>query len=100
MLIALLGSRYLASLLGGGVGCLVLLVPLLRHLLLPVVVLLDLIDSILDDGQSLSDLIVLHVLFVVQVVCELNQLINLFFFLIFELFLAHGPSRLALALLG
>jgi len=47
------------------------LVPLISHLLLPIRFLLNLVDSVLDDCECLSDFEVLHVLLIVQFVGKL-----------------------------
>lgn len=70
------------------------IVPLLGDLLLPVLVLLDLADSLFDDAEDLSDLEVLHVLVVVEFVRKFKQLVDFCFFLFFKLLLGLGPGWL------
>ena len=47
------------------------LVPLIRHFVLPVRVLLDLMNTVLDDGESLSNLEIIHVFLVVELIGKL-----------------------------
>lgn len=47
------------------------LVPLLGNLLLPVLVLLDLVDSVFDDAEYLSNFKITHVLVVIKFICKL-----------------------------
>ena len=74
------------------------LIPLLSDLLFPVLVLLDLFHTVLDDGESLSNLEVLHILVIVEIVGKLEQLINFSLLLVLLLLLCGRPCRL-LALL-
>ena len=48
------------------------LIPLVCHLFFPVGCLCDLVDTVFDDGQGLSHLIILHVLFIVKLIGELE----------------------------
>ena len=48
------------------------LIPFIRHLFFPVRCLRDLVDTVFDDGEGLSHLIILHVLFIVKLVGELE----------------------------
>ena len=70
------------------------LVPLISDILFPVLILFDLVDSVLDDSEGLSDLVVLHVLFIVKVVGKLNKVIDFGLFLVFLLLWGHGPCWL------
>jgi hypothetical protein len=67
------------------------LVPLSGDIFLPVRVLGNLIDTVLDNSESLSDLVVLHIFFVVQLVGEFKQLIDLSFLVIFDLLSSLCP---------
>jgi hypothetical protein len=51
---------------------LISLVPLVSHLLLPVWLLLDFIDSVLDHGKRLPHFEILHVLFIIKFVSKLE----------------------------
>ena len=76
------------------------LVPLLGHLLLPVRLLSELIDTVLDDGECLAHLVILHVLLIVKLVSKLKKVIDLSLFSLFELSLGLGPGGLLRTLLG
>ena len=82
------------------------IVPLVGDLLLPVLVLLNLLDSVANNLEGLLHLEVLHIFVIVEVVGELEQLIDFFFLLLLELLLSLGPRRflallrLALGLIG
>lgn len=67
------------------------LVPLLGDLFLPIWLLSNFCDAVLDDGKSLSDFIVLHVLLVVKFVCELKQFIDFCLLILFNLLFSLGP---------
>ena len=68
-------------------------VPLLGDLLFPVLILLDLVDSVLDDGEDLPDLEILHVLVIVKLISEFKQFINFSFLGIFLLLFSDCPRR-------
>lgn len=74
-------------------GC---LVPLLSDLVLPVRILLNLVDAVLNDGECLSHLKVVHVLLVVELVCELKEVVDLLLLLLLDVLLCQGPCRLLL----
>ena len=76
------------------------LVPFFGDLFLPVGGLGDLIDAVLDDRQGLSDLVILHILLVVELVCKFEQVIDLGLFIVFRLPSGHSPSRLLRAFLA
>jgi len=59
---------------------------------LPVGVLGNLIDTVLNNGESLSDFVVFHIFFVVQLVCKFKQLIDLSFLVLFDLLSSLCPS--------
>lgn len=67
------------------------LVPLVSHLLLPVWLLLDVVDPVLNDSECLSDLEVLHILLIVQLIGKLKQLIDFLFLGVFLLFFGGSP---------
>lgn len=54
----------------------------------------DLGDSVLNDGKRLAHLIVLHILFVVQLVSELEQFVDFFLLLVLLLLFSYSPCRL------
>ena len=72
----------------------VCLVPFFGDLFFPVGGLCDLVDAVLDDREGLSDLVVLHVLLVVELVCKFEQVIDFGLFVFFSLLFSHGPSWL------
>lgn len=78
----------------------VCLVPIVSHLFLPVWVSSDLSDAVLNDCESLSHLVILHVLLVVKFVGEFEQLVNLCLLILFHLALSLGPGRFLGALLA
>ena len=83
-----------SSCLLGGLLCSVRFVPLFGDLFFPVGRLSDLIDAVLDDRQGLPDLVVLHILLIVKLVCKFEQVIDLGLFVLLSLLFSHGPSRL------
>ena len=89
-------SSSLSSLCLLGIG----LIPFICHLFFPVRRLCDLIDTVFDDGEGLSHLIILHVLFIVKLVRELEEFIDLGLLLIFLLSFGHGPCRSGSCLLS
>ena len=62
-------------------------IPFLGNILLPVGILLDLVDSILDDRESLTDLKIIHILLVIKFISELKEVIDFLFFLLLHIFL-------------
>ena len=88
--IFVLGFSFWSLLLFKGSG----LVPFFSDLLLPVLVRLDLFDSVLDDGEGLSNLEVLHELIIVQVISELEQLVYFCLLVILLFLFGGGPSWL------
>ena len=83
----------LRSSLGGTLLFLLLIciVPLLCYLFLPVGSLGDLIDPVLDDGQSLTHLVIFHILLVVKLVGKFEKIIDFGLFSIFLHCLCLGP---------
>ena len=75
-------------------GC---LVPLLCDIFLPVVVLLNFLDSILNDCQCLPYLVVLHVLFIIKIVCKFYEVFNFFVSLVVLLLFGSCPRRFLLS---
>lgn len=73
---------------------LISLVPLISHFLLPIWLLLNFIDSVLNHRKRLPHLKILHVLFIIKFVSKLEQLVNLIFFVKFGLLLCHCPRWL------
>ena len=71
-------------------------VPFLGHLLLPVLIFLDLINTVLDDLEGKFDLLVLHVLIVVELVGEFEKLINFLLLRFLLLLFSGGPCWLAI----
>ena len=65
-------------------GCLfrIRLVPLFGDLFFPVGGLSDLVDAVLDDRQGLPDLVVLHILLIVKLICKFEQVIDLGLFVL------------------
>ena len=74
-------------------------VPLLGHVLLPLLVFSDLLDPVLNNGERLPNLIVLHVLLIIQIVGKLNEVVDFLFFMFLFHFGCHGPRRSRLAFL-
>ena len=72
----------------------VCLVPFFGDLFFPVGGLRDLVDAVLDDRQGLPDLVVLHILLVVKLVCKFEQVIDLGLFVVLCLLFSHGPRWL------
>ena len=72
----------------------VCLVPFFGDLFFPVGGLSDLVDAVLDDCQGLPDLIVLHILLVVELVCKFEQVIDFGFFVFFCLLFSQRPRWL------
>jgi hypothetical protein len=72
------------------------LVPLLRDLLLPVLVLLDLVDPVFDNGEDLPNFKIVHVLIVVQLVRKFEQIVNFSLLLVLLLLFSCGPGGLRL----
>lgn len=70
-------------------------IPLIGDLLLPVRLISKLVDSVLDDGEGLSDFIILHVLLVVEFICELKQIVDLCLLRVLSLTFSHGPGGLS-----
>ena len=70
------------------------IVPLVGDLLLPVLVLLNLLDSVANNLEGLLHLEVLHIFVIVEVVGELEQIIDFFFFFFLDLLFGLGPSGL------
>ena len=66
-------------------------VPLLDELVLPADLVSYLVDPVLDDGQRLSHLVVFHVLFVIELVGELQQLVDLFLLRVFLHLFRYSP---------
>lgn len=77
---------------------LVCLIPFIRKFLLPIWLLLDLVNSVFYDSKSLSYFEIFHILFIIQFVCKLKQLVDFVFFVLIWLFLSHCPRRFSLFL--
>lgn len=76
------------------------LVPFLGHVVLPVDVLLDLVDAVLNNSERLSHLKVIHVLFIIELISELEQVVNLLLLLLLDILFGECPSRLGGLSLG
>jgi hypothetical protein len=68
------------------------LIPFIGNIFLPVFVLPDFIDSILDYSKSLSDFIVFHILFVVKVIGKFNKVVDFCLLCVLLLLGGSGPS--------
>jgi hypothetical protein len=75
------------------------LIPLFCDLFLPVLVLFDLFDFILDYGKGLSNFKIFHELVVVKIISKLEKLVYLGLLSLF-LFLLGGCPGGSLTLLG
>lgn len=73
-------------------------IPLVNKLLFPALLVRNFSDPIFDNRQSLPNLVVLHVLFVVKLVSKLKQIINLLFLGVLLHLLRNCPSRLSILL--
>lgn len=73
------------------------LVPFISNILLPVIVLFDLVYTVLNNCESLSDFVIFHVLFIIKVISEFNKIIDFSFFFIFQHFFGGGPCRFLLS---
>lgn len=71
-----------------------LLVPLSGQLFFPILVFLYFVDAVLYDLVGQFDLVILHVLVVVQLIGEFKQLVDLLFLFFLLLLLGLGPSWL------
>ena len=70
------------------------LVPLVSHVLLPVLGFGHLSDSVLDDSEGLSNLIIVHIFFIVKFIGEFEQLVDLSLLVLLCLLFGDGPSWL------
>ena len=75
------------------------LVPFFSNLFFPVRLGSELVHTILNDGERLTNLVVLHIFLIVKFVCELKQVINFSFFIFFHLLSSFRPCRLCWCLL-
>lgn len=73
-------------------------IPLVNELFFPALLVRNFSDPIFDYCQSLPNLVVLHVLFVVKFVCELKQIINLLLLSVLLHLLRNCPSWLPILL--
>jgi len=74
--------------LWGFISC---LIPFFSNLLLPVLILLNLSNSLFDNLKCLGNFKVFHVFVVVEFICEFKKFVNFTFFVFFLLSLSRCP---------